>query len=192
VFSGRNMSSVLRNRLVEELEIDIFYTNRSQTGIHFCWGRYLAITNAIEQAQITSKAGSWPSDLPPFSKVLIVEVFVSKSAWYNQKNTFATVKKSYSNMVEWLVHETSDENEDQEVWGDYREKYTLEDLKVFLDLGERLRRSQKSSRRSSDVSPNKGKGKSVTDDMDVDYDNCKMVVMDGIVFGPKVKTFKIF
>ena len=30
---------------------------------------------------------------------------------------------------------------------------------------------------------------SVTDAMDVDYDNCKMIVMDGIVFGPKVKTF---
>ena len=28
---------------------------------------------------------------------------------------------------------------------------------------------------------------SVTDDMDVDYDNCTMVVIDGIVFGPKVK-----
>ena len=33
---------------------------------------------------------------------------------------------------------------------------------------------------------------SVTDAMDVDYDNCAMVVMDGIVFGPKVKAFKIF
>ena len=30
---------------------------------------------------------------------------------------------------------------------------------------------------------------SVADDMDVDYDNCTMIVMDGIVFGPKVKSF---
>ena len=30
---------------------------------------------------------------------------------------------------------------------------------------------------------------SVANDMDVDYDNCTMIVMDGIVFGPKVKTF---
>ena len=57
-FTGRNMSSVLRSRLVEELGIDVFFTNHSQTGIRFCWGRYLAITKAIEQAQITSKAGS--------------------------------------------------------------------------------------------------------------------------------------
>jgi hypothetical protein len=33
---------------------------------------------------------------------------------------------------------------------------------------------------------------SVTDDMDVDYDDCTMIVLDGIVFGPKVKMFKIF
>lgn len=30
---------------------------------------------------------------------------------------------------------------------------------------------------------------SVANDMDVDYDNCTMIVMDGIVFGPKVKSF---
>ena len=149
------MSSLLRNRLVEELGIVVFFTNRSQTGIRFCWGRYLAITKAIEQAQITSKASRWPSDLPAFSEVLIVEVFISKSAWYNQKNAFATVKKSYSSMVEWLDREGSDEDEDREVWGDYREKYTLEDLKEYLDLGGRLKRTQRSSH-----SPNKGKGKS--------------------------------
>ena len=59
-FTGQNMSPMLCNHLVEELDINIFFTNHSQTGIHFCWGRYLAIMKAIEQAQITSKAGSWP------------------------------------------------------------------------------------------------------------------------------------
>ena len=58
-------------------------------------------------------------------------------------------------MVEWLDHEASDEDEDWELWGDYREKYTLEDLKEFLDLGGRLKRMQRSLH-----SPNKGKGKS--------------------------------
>ena len=95
--------------------------------------------------------------LPAYNEVLIVEVFISKSAWYNQKNAFATIKKSYSSMVEWLDHEASDEDEDEywELWGDYREKYTLENLKEFLDLGGRLKRMQRSLH-----SPNKGKGKS--------------------------------
>jgi hypothetical protein len=66
------MSSALRNCLVEELGIDVTFTNHSKTGIHFCWGHYLAITKAIEQAQISSTTGSWPSDLPTFNEALIV------------------------------------------------------------------------------------------------------------------------
>ena len=68
-FTGQNMSSMLRNHLVEELGIDVFFTNCSQTGTHICWGRYLVITKAIEQAQIISKAGSWPSDIPSETNV---------------------------------------------------------------------------------------------------------------------------
>ena len=162
-FTGRNMSDTLRNRLVEELGIDIYFTNRSSSGLRFCWGRYLAITKAIEQAQSTFKAGSWPSDLPAFNEVLIVEVFISKSAWYNQKNSFALVQKHYPNMVVWLDQDISDQDEDEDVWGEYREKYKFEDLKEYLDLGGRLKKSRMSSRaRSSDDDrvPNKGKGKS--------------------------------
>ena len=134
------MSSVLRDRLVEELGIDTFFTNRTKTGIRFCWGRYLAITKAIEQAQITFKAGSWPSDLPAFSEALIVEVFISKSTWHNHKNSFSTVKKHYPDMVGWLDQDTSYENEDREVWGEFQEKYSLDDLKEYLDLGGKLKR----------------------------------------------------
>ena len=72
-----------------------------------------------------------PLDLPAYNEVLIVKVFISKSAWYNQKNAFTSIKKSYSSMVEWHDHEASDEDEDWEVGGDYREKYTLGDLKEF-------------------------------------------------------------
>jgi hypothetical protein len=156
------MSSMLRDRLVEELGIDAFFTDRNMSGIRFCWGRYLAITNAIEQAFITSKAGSWPSDLPAFNEVLIIEVFISKSAWYNQKNNFAAVKKHYPDMVAWLNQDTTDEDEDRDVWGEYREKYKLEDLKEYLDLGGRLKRTRTSRPQSPDDehSPHKGKGKS--------------------------------
>ena len=164
-FTGQNMTSMLRDRLVEELGINIFFTDRSMTGIHFCWGRYLAITKAIEQAQITSKAGSWPSDLPAFSEVLIVEVFMSKSSWHNQKNNFAAVKKNYPDMVAWLNQDISYEDEDRDVWGEYREKYKLEDLKEYLDLGgslrlQRMRMSSCPQSSDDERSPHKGKGKS--------------------------------
>ena len=46
--------------------------------------------------------------------------------------------------------------EDQEVWGDYQDKYTLEDLKEYLDLGGKLEKTRGQS--PNEVS--KGKGKS--------------------------------
>lgn len=155
--TGRNMSSMLRDRLIEELGIDHFFTDRSKTGLRFCWGRYLEIVKAIEQARNTFDAGQWPSDLPSFNEVLIVEVFISKSAWHNQKAHFATVKKHYPDMVLWLDQDETDMNEDWETWGDYRQKYTLEDLKEFCDLGGKLKRGV---RPQSPHEANKGKGKS--------------------------------
>jgi hypothetical protein len=68
-------------------------------------------------------------------------------------------------MISWLNNELTDEDEDREVWGDYRSKYTLEDLKEFLDLGGKLKKSRTQSRPHSSeedrLSPKgKGKGKS--------------------------------
>ena len=79
-FTGWNMSNTLHDRLVEELGIDIFFTDHNKTCLHFGWG-----TKAIDQARSTFEAGHWPSDLPPFNEVLIIEVFIGKSAWHNQK-----------------------------------------------------------------------------------------------------------
>ena len=67
-------------------------------------------------------------------------------------------------MIEWLNQELTGEEEDEETWGEFWSKYTLEDLKEFLDLGGQLKKTRKPSwPRSSDeedYSPSKGKGKS--------------------------------
>jgi ribulose kinase len=157
------MTSELRDRLIEELGINILFTDRTKTGIRFCWGRHTEISQAIDLARSISDAGNWPVDLPNFIEALIVEVFISKSAWYKYKSHFSLVKKHYPDMIDWLNQELTGEEEDKDVWGDYRSKYTLEDLKEFLDLGGRLKKTRKQSRHSSDEednTPTKGKGKS--------------------------------
>ena len=65
-------------------------------------------------------------------------------------------------MIDWLNQELTGEEEDRDIWGDYRSKYTLEDLKEFLDMGGKLKRTRMQSRHSSDEdpSPTKGKGRS--------------------------------
>lgn len=163
-FTGRNMSTDLRDRLIEELGINVLFTDRSKTGIRICWGRYLEIGRAIALARSIFDAGNWSVDLPAFSEILIVEVFIGKSAWHKYKSNFTLVKQYYPDMIEWLNQEQTDEDEDREAWGDYRSKYTLEDLKEFLDMGGRLKKTRQHSRLHSsdeeDHSPSKGKGKS--------------------------------
>lgn len=163
-FTGRNMTPQLRDRLMEELGIDVLFTDRLKTGIRFCWGRYKEISRAIDVARNISDGGNWPIDLPKFNELLIVEVFIGKTAWHRYKNQFTLVKQYYPEMIEWLDQEVTGEGEDEETWGESRSKYTLEDLKEFLDMGGKLKKTRKQSRpRSSDEedhSPSKGKGKS--------------------------------
>jgi hypothetical protein len=162
-FTGRNMAPELQDRLIDEFGINTLFTDRTKTGIRVCWGRYREISRSIDLARSISEAGNWPVDLPTFSELLIVEVFIGKSAWHKYKSQFALVKQYYPDMIYWLNKELTDEAEDQETWGEYRSKYTLEDLKEFLDLGGKLRKTRPPSRpRSSDEedhSPTKGKGK---------------------------------
>jgi hypothetical protein len=156
------MSLELRDRLIEELGINVLFTDRTKTGIRISWGRYNEISRAIDLARSIYEAGNWSVDLPSFSEILIVEVFIGKSAWHKYKNHFSLVKKYYPEMVDWLDRELTDEDEDRDTWGEYRSKYTLEDLKEFLDLGGKLKKTRAYSRHSSEEegrSQTKGKGR---------------------------------
>ena len=43
-FNGRNMAPELHDWLIEELGINILFTDRTKTGIRICWRRYKEIT----------------------------------------------------------------------------------------------------------------------------------------------------
>ena len=156
------MSSELCDRLIEELGINILFTDRTKTGIRISWGRYREISRAIDVARSIFEAGNWSVDLPSFNELLIIEVFIGKSAWHKYKNHFTLVKQYYPEMIDWLDREITDEDEDRETWGDFRSKYTLEDMKEFLDLGGKLKKTQMNSRHSSEDESHltiKGKGR---------------------------------
>jgi hypothetical protein len=67
-------------------------------------------------------------------------------------------------MISWIHQEITHEDKDQEVWGDYWSRYTLEDLKEFVELGGKLRKTRTNSRPCSsdeeDHLTSKGKGRS--------------------------------
>ena len=80
-FIGRNtISAQLQAHLVEELNINPLYTKEhTKGGLQFAWGHYLECSQAIKHAKTISEAGNLPTDIPPFTEYLIVNIFIGKT-----------------------------------------------------------------------------------------------------------------
>ena len=63
----------------------------------------------IDLACSIHEAGNRPTELSNISEVLIVEVFIGKSAWHGYKHHFSLIKKHYPDMIDWLNQELTEE-----------------------------------------------------------------------------------
>ena len=147
-FIGKNnISPKLRERLVEELNINPLYTDRLKTGLRFAWGRYLECSGAIKRAKEMTEAGTWPTDIPSFTEYLIVEVFIGKTTWYqNYIKIFEPVDtiSAFSNMKAWLDEEDPHPDDTEDVWGEALPSYKMEDLREWVNNNGRLKKQRRS------------------------------------------------
>jgi hypothetical protein len=159
-FVGKNnLSPQLRERLVEELNINPLYTDRLKTGLRFAWGRYLECSEAIKRAKDMTNAGTWPTDIPSFTEYLIVEVFIGKTTWYqNYIKIFEPINtiSAFSNMKAWLDEEDPDLDDTENVWGEALSSYKMEDLREWVSNNGRLKKQRRSPSPDQD-SRSKGK-----------------------------------
>ena len=159
-FVGRNnISNKLRERLIEELNINPLYTDRNKQGLRFAWGRYLECSDAIRRARAMDEAGTWPADIPPFTDYLIVDVFIGKTSWYtNYVKIFEPVNtiSAFSNMKVWLDDEDPHSDDTEDVWGELLSSYKMEDLREWVDNNGRLKKKRRSPTPPED-SRSKGK-----------------------------------
>jgi len=142
-FIGKDkIAPALQMRLVEELNINSNYTNHSARGLCFAWAQYLECTAALAQAKEMVEAGSWPSDIPPFTEWLVIEVFIGRSTWYaNYVPAFGAIadkETDFPEMRDWLdsppeqVHQADAEH----LWGiQNQSSFTMEDIKKWQDDG---------------------------------------------------------
>jgi hypothetical protein len=166
-FVGKDkIAPALRMRLVEELNINSNYTNRSATGLRFAWGRYLECTAALARAKEMVEAGSWPSDIPAFTEWLVIEVFIGRSTWYaNYIPAFGAIadeETDFPAMRDWLdsppeqVHRSDTEH----LWGIQNQlNFTMEDIKKWQDNGGTLDKNYNPSSSPEPDQSSKGKGK---------------------------------
>jgi len=69
--------SRITDRLIDELGIDILFTDCSKIGIRVCWGRYLEISASSIMHAAFMRLETGPLIFPASSEVLIIEVFIS-------------------------------------------------------------------------------------------------------------------
>ena len=160
-FIGRNnISHKLRERLVEELNINQLYTDRSKQGLRFAWGRYLECSEAIKRARAMDEAGTWPADIPSFTEYLVVDIFIGKTTWYNNYiKIFEPVNtiSAFSSMKAWLDDENPHPDDTEEIWGEDLSSFKMEDLREWVKNNGHLKKRRCSSTPAEEDNRSKGK-----------------------------------
>jgi hypothetical protein len=159
-FTGRNtISPQLRARLVEELNINPLYTDRTKPGLRFAWGRYVECLQAIKRAKTISEAGNWPREIPPFAEYLIVDIFIGKTTWYGYVKIFEPVDTipAFGEMKAWLDDDDPQEQETEDIWGILQSSYTIEDMRTWVKNGGTLVEKKKRSLTPDQQDRSKGK-----------------------------------
>lgn len=166
-FIGKDkLSPALKNRLVEELNLNANYTNRSATGLRFAWGRYLECTAALARAKEMVAVGSWPSDIPAFTEWMVIEVFIGRSTWYaNYVPAFGAIadeETAFPEMRDWLDSPPDQvlRSDTEHLWG-IRDQlsFTMEEIKKWQDNGGTLDKNYSPTPSPELDGSSKGKGK---------------------------------
>ena len=166
-FIGKDkLSPALKKRLVEELNLNAAYTNRSATGLRFAWGRYLECTAALARAKEMVEAGNWPSDIPAFTEWMVIEVFIGRSTWYaNYVPAFGAIadeETAFPEMRDWLDSPPEQvlQSDTERLWG-IRDQlsFTMEEIKKWQENGGTLDKNYSPTPSPEPDGSSKGKGK---------------------------------
>ena len=90
--------------------------------------KYHAVLAATQIYETMVAAGTWM--VKKLTKSEIIELVVSKSFYFSHYHPCFSKVSEYPNMVAWL--ENSDEMDDFEVWGVWKDDYIFKDLEFWL------------------------------------------------------------
>ena len=129
---GERALTDVQKDLIKLLKIPQKATNINRD-IRFAYYKYRECMKALKAAKQIQEGGRWPRDLPRYTEELVIGLFIAKTSWHHRYiNIFPTVEASYPDMVNWLNLPSSSPEEDLDVWGSMRTRYTLEHLKEYI------------------------------------------------------------
>src|SRR5882672_8449030 len=119
----------IRDLIANALGIPEHLIDRKKGGdIRVAYAKYLALVDALDNLSTMSASGTWKHNNTHDD---VIEVFMSKSAYFKSHSKTFPLLDHYPAMREWLENK-ADAPADSEVWGNEK-KHTFEALKKILN-----------------------------------------------------------
>ena len=152
----------IRDLIVTALQIPDHLIDRKRGGdMRVAYAKYLALVDALSKLSTMSASGTWKHK---YTNDDVVEVFMSKSAYFRGHAKTFPLLVLYPAMTKWLENEAG-APADSEVWG--HEKQSFEALRRIL-----------TSHQTLSPAKGKGKGKGKGKEMEVHSDNSSPILVE--------------
>jgi cyclophilin family peptidyl-prolyl cis-trans isomerase len=120
--------SALQELIISTLNIPIHLTDRSNKGnIHMAYAKYVVLLAALNSMSALVTSGTWTHSTVANDDM--IEIFMSKSAYFKNHSKVFTMVNRHPLMKEWLLN-ADDGPSDYEVWG--YQNHTFDVLKAIL------------------------------------------------------------
>jgi hypothetical protein len=120
-----------RDHIISILNIPTHLLDRSGNGIRQAYTKYLAYIDAKNAMDKVVADGKWPLTKAPTHED-IVEVFISKSAFFKNYQPYFPHIENHPSLHRWLKNDANPPS-DIEAWGVAKNVYMFRDLKDYLD-----------------------------------------------------------
>jgi len=124
------VKSVIQELIISTLNIPIHLTDRSnkaKADLRMAYAKYVALLAALNSMSALVLSGTWTHQT--VSNDDIIEIFMSKSAYFKNHSKVFTMVDRYPQMKMWLLNEDGGPS-DYDVWG--YQKHTFDVLKAIL------------------------------------------------------------
>src|ERR1700683_1964232 len=122
--------SAIQELLIITLKIPIHLTDRSNKDkghIHMAYSKYVALLAALSSMSALVTSGTWTH--PTVANDDMIEIFMSKSAYFKNHSKVFTMVDRHPQMKMWLLNADGGPSDDN-VWG--YQKRTFDVLKAIL------------------------------------------------------------
>ena len=122
--------SAIQELIISTLNIPIHLTDRSKQhkgNIRMAYAKYVGLLAALRSMSALISAGTWTHQM--VSNDDMIEIFMSKSAYFKNHSKVFMMVDRYPQMKKWLLI-AEDSPSDYQVWG--YQKHTFDVLKAIL------------------------------------------------------------